>query len=114
MKNVSIREVERHLDAKVYLEEQKQCLPSGLHHEYLCCHMFVHVATMGQREHDSMICHGQKEQSSPKSLHDKATAVESINPDFTWEDIKGLYQEVYQLQRLPGGSHCEQAMREQL
>ena len=40
--------------------------------------------------------------------------MESINPNFTWEEIQGLYQEVYKLQRLPGGSHCEVAMEEQL
>ena len=37
-----------------------------------------------------------------------------IDPNFTWEEIQGLYQELYQLQRLCGGSHCEEATEEWL
>ena len=44
----------------------------------------------------------------------KANTMESIDPNFTWKEIQGLYQEVYQLQRLPGGSHCKGATEEWL
>ena len=114
MKHVFVREAERRLDAKVYLEEQKWWLCSGLHLKYLCCEMFVHTATMGQKEHVQVIYHGQREQSLPQSFHEQATAMESINPNFIWEENWGLYQEVYQLQRLPSRSHCEVATEEQL
>ena len=62
MKNVSVREADRWLDAKVYLEEQKWWPPGGLHHEYLCHQMFVHMATMGQKECDQVIHHGLRKQ----------------------------------------------------
>ena len=114
MKNISVREAERELETEVYLEEQKWWLPGRLHHEYLCHQMFVPVVTMGQKECDWAIHCGWREQSSPWSLHRKATAMESINPNLTCEEIQGLYQEVYQLQRLPGGSHCEGTMEEWL
>ena len=80
--------------------------PVGYTMQYLCHQMFVHAATMGQKEHDWAICHGWREQSPPQSLHEKATAMESIDPNFTWQEIQGLYQEVHQLQRLPDGSHA--------
>ena len=76
--------------------------------------MFLHAATIGQKECDWVIHHGWREQSPPQSLHDRATAIESINPNFNWVEIQGMYQEVYQLQKLPGESCCEGATEEQL
>ena len=56
--NSLVREAEWQLDADAYLQEQRQWLPSGLHHEFLCQQMFLHATATGWNECDHTICWG--------------------------------------------------------
>ena len=40
------------------------------------------------------------------------TAIEHVHPDSTQEDIEDLYQDIYQLQRLPRTGQCKEANKE--
>ena len=100
-KNISVREAEQWLDANVYLEEQWKWMAGRLHHEYLCQQMFAPAATTGWSEHDCAIHWGWRKPSPEWDLAVEPTAMELVHPNSTHEDIGDLYQDVYQLQRLP-------------
>ena len=105
-------EAEWQLDANAYLWEQWWWAHGRLHHEYLCQQMFLHATATGQHEH--AICQGQRKPLPEWDLWTEPTAMELIGPDSMCQDIKDLYQDVYQLWRLPGRGHCEEAMEEHI
>ena len=53
--SISVREVERLLDAYVYLEEHLWWVPCGLHHQFLLQKMFLYAMAMGQKGYDDAI-----------------------------------------------------------
>ena len=99
-----MRKAEWQLDANAYLEEQWQWAPGRLHHVHLCQQMFLHATATGQSKHDHAISKGQREPSPKQDLVGEPTAMELVHPIST--------QDVYQLQRLPGRGHCEEATEE--
>ena len=110
--DILVREAEWRLDANAYLKEQWQWTSGGLHCKYLCQQMFSHTAANGWSKHDHAICQGQREPSPDWNLGAEPTAMELIHPDSMWEDIGGLYQDVYQLWRLPRRGQWEEATEE--
>ena len=110
--NVSVREAEWWLDADAYLQEQRQWAHGKLHCEYLCQQMFLHAAVTGGSEHNCAICQGQREPSPKQDVGVEPTAMELVIPNPMHQDIEDLYQDIYQLCRLPGRGPCEEAMEE--
>ena len=51
-KNISVREMERRLDAKLFLDEICKWEPSGCHCPLLFQRMFTHAEASGQKEYD--------------------------------------------------------------
>ena len=47
---ILVTEVERQLDADVYLEEHHQWVPCRLHCQFILQRMFLHAVAMGQKE----------------------------------------------------------------
>ena len=57
--------------------------------------MFLHTMATGQSEHDHTIHWGRREPLPRQDLGMEPTAMELIHPNSTWEDIEGLYWDVY-------------------
>ena len=113
-KAISVREVERWLDANAYLEEYWWWVLSRPHQEFLHHQMFLHATATGRSECDHAICWDRRTLSVVWDLRVECTAMELISPDSPQEEIAELYQDVYPLQQLPRGSHCEEGMEEHL
>ena len=109
-----MREAERWLDVDTYLQEQQQWAHGSLHHEHLSQQMFLHATVISQSEHECAIHWGQRKPSPKQDLGAEPTTMELVGPDCTCQDIKDLYQDIYQLHRLPGRGQCEEAMEENL
>ena len=76
--------------------------------------MFLHATATSWSKHDHAIHQGRREPLVEQDLGVEHTAMELICPDSTWEDIADLYQDVYQLWRLPGRSHCKDGTEEHI
>ena len=113
-KNISVREAERQLDADAYPTECEQWVLFGLQHDFLLHRMFVHAMATGQQEHDHAIHHGRWEPSPVWDLGMEPSMVELIYANSTREEIAKIYQDVYQLQWLPGKMPCNVETEEQL
>ena len=75
---------------------------------------FLHATATGKSEHNHTIHQGRREPSVEQDLGVEPTTMELISPDSTWEEIAELYWDVYQLQRLPTRSCCEEGMEQHL
>ena len=113
-KGLSVREVERQLDANAYLNEQWQWTHSSLHHEFLFQQMFQHAMVTSWSGYKCAICCGQREPLPEQDLLVEPTAMELISPNSTCQDIEELYWDVYKLSRLPGWGRSEEATEEWL
>ena len=107
-----MREAEQWLVANAYHQKQRWQQPGGLHCKFLYQQMFSHATATGKSEHNHTICWGQRKPSPECDLRVEPTAMELIGPDSKCQDIVGLYQDVYQLQRLPGRSPCGEGTEE--
>ena len=96
----------------VHLQEHQWCVHSRLHYQFLLQRMFVHAEALGQMEYDHAICQGRWQPSAKQDMKAAPSAVEVISPDSTREEISQIYHDVYQLQRLPGKSPCDEEMEE--
>ena len=109
-----MREAEQWLDTNAYLEEQWHWATGELHCEYLYQQIFSHTAVTDQCSYNHAIHQGQREPSLEWDLGAEPTAMELICPYSTQEEIGDLYQDVYQLWRLPRRGWWEEATKEQL
>ena len=113
-KSISVREVEGQLDANAYLCKQQLGTHSSLYYKYLLQQMFQHATATDQRDYDHAICWGQRESLQERDLSAELTTMELIHPDSQHQDFEDLYQDVYQLHRLPGQGRQEVATEDQL
>ena len=109
--NILVREAEWQLGTDAYLLEQEVVTTQWPYCEFLYQQMFLHATTTGCSEHNCAIW---REHSPEQDLGVEPTAVELIGPDSMHQDIEDLYQDVYQLQRLPGRGWCEEATKDHL
>ena len=107
-KSISVREVERQLDADTHLEEYQWWVPGRLLQGFLH-QMFLHATATSQSEHDHVIHWGRREPSVEWDLRVESTMMELISPDSTRKETAELYWDVHQLWRLP--SHCKEGRR---
>ena len=94
---ISMRKVERHLDADLFLDEYLRWESGRPHHPYILQQMFAHAETTGQRQHDCSICQGCWQPSPEQDASVEAPAIKLIGYKTTQEEIRVLYPEVYQL-----------------
>ena len=76
--------------------------------------MFYYAAAHGKRECDRAIHWGQKQPSPKWNLKVEAPTVDLIWPGMLWADIRNIYNDVYQLWRLPGESPYDNTMAEKI
>ena len=101
---ISVREAERQLDTNGFLDEYLRWEPCGLHHPFLIHQMFAHTVATGWREYDLAIPQGWWQPSPEWNLSVKPPAIELLGPISMIGEIRGVYNEVYQLQRAPNKS----------
>ena len=76
--------------------------------------MFLHATVTGWSEYKCAIYWGWRKLSPKQDLGAEPTAMELVGPNSICQDIKDLYQDVYQLCWLPRRGWCEEATEEQL
>ena len=64
-RGISVRDMERRLDANLFLDEIPRWEPSGPHHLYLYQRMFAHAEAISQKEYDQGV-HWGCQQPSPE------------------------------------------------
>ena len=111
---ISVRQAERCLDANVFLDECLRWAPLRTHHPFIMHEMFAHVEVTGQREHDWAICLGWWQPSPKWDLGVESSTMDLISLGTPWDEISVIYNEVYQLQRLPRRSLCNGETEEQV
>ena len=109
---ISIQEAERWLNADAFLDEYPSWGPHRLHFPFLIYWMFAHTVATGQKEYDCAICWGWQQPLPEWDLSAEPSAVELIGPRSTREQIRGVYNDMYQLQRSPGKCPCDVVMEE--
>ena len=100
-KGISVREAEWRLDANIFLDEIPRWEPSEPHHPYLYQRMFAHAEATGQKEYDCRVCWGHRQPLSERDVQVEVPAMKLITCNTTWEEIMGLYHQVYQLKGNP-------------
>ena len=76
--------------------------------------MFAHAEATGQKEHDRVICWGWWQPSPKWDLGVETSAMEHIRPGMTRDEIRKVYNEVYQLKRVPSMNPCDVEMAENI
>ena len=74
--------------------------------------MFCHAVATGWKEHDWAICWDQQQPSSKQDLGAEPSTVDLIGPETSQAKIRVIYNDVYQLQRSPRRSPCDEETRE--
>ena len=112
--DVSVREVERQLDADAFLDECPCWGHHWLYRMFLMLWMFAHAMATGQNEHDWAIHQGWWPPSPKWLLGAEPSAMDLIGPEMSWAEIRVIYNDVYQLQKLPGRSPCDKETGERI
>ena len=111
---ISIWEAERWFGADAFLDEWSRWEPGRYHCPFLIYQMFAHTMVTGQKEYDQAIYWGQQLPLPEQDPSTKPSAIELIGPRSTREEIRGAYNNVYQLLRSPGESPCDAEMEERV
>ena len=109
-----MREVERCLDANLFLDEYLRWEAGRLHHPYVVQCMFAHTEAAGWKEHDCTICRGCQQPLPKWDATVEAPAIKVVGYKTTREGIIALYHEVYQLRRGPRAVPCDPEMEEEI
>ena len=110
----SIWEAERCLNADAFLDEYPRWEPLRFHCSFLLHQMFTHTMATGQKEHDWGICWGWQQPLPGSDLSAEQYTIELIGPRSTQEEIRGVYNDMYQLWRSPSKSPCNAEMEESI
>ena len=111
---ISFREVERYLDANVFLDKDPRWVPLGSHCPFLLHQMFTHATATGQKEHGHTIYWDWWQPSPEWDLGVEPSAMDLVGPQMSWAKIRVIYNEVYQLWKLPGRSPCDKETGERI
>ena len=103
---ISIWEADRWLDASIFLDKYPRWEPCGLHHPFVKYQMFAHAVVTRKKEYDWAIHWGQPQPLPKWDLSAEPSTIELIDLRSTREEIREVYNDVYQLWRSPGKSLC--------
>ena len=103
---LSFQETECHMDIDMFLDEYLHWEAEGLPHPLILQEMFLHAAHSGRREAVWMICQGCKHGLPCFDPQVNVSAIWSIKPHTSREEIRDLYYKVYKLRRLPRSPLC--------
>ena len=109
-----MRETERWLDANAYLHKHQWWTCGSLHCEFLFQQMFQHAMATGWSKYKHAICCGQREPSPEQDQLAEPTTMELVGPGSMCQDINKLYQDLYQLHRLPRRGRFEEVTEERI
>ena len=111
---ISVREAERCINADLFLDEYPRWESGGPHYPYILQQMFAHIETAGQKEHDCAICWGCQQPLPEWDASVETPTVELVGYKTTQEEIRALYNEVYQLKRAPRMVPCDPEMEKEI
>ena len=111
--DISVREAEQRLDAKLFLDKIPRWHPGGPHHALLYQKMFEHVRAASLMEYHHGIHLGHWQPSPEKSPQVGVSAMGLLTPETMLDEILVFYQEVYQLKRDPGEVQCSAGAAEE-
>ena len=98
----------------MFLDECPRWASLGSHHPFIMHWMLTHTEATGQKEHDQAICQGWWQPSPKWDLVAESSAMDIIGAGTFQDEIRVIYNEVYQLQRLPSRSPCDGEAEEQV
>ena len=86
-KDISVWEVERRLDAKLFLDEIPKWEPSGPQHPFLYQKMFAHVKAIDLKDYHHGICQHHWQPSPERALWAEVSAMGLLTPQTTHKEI---------------------------
>ena len=110
----SIRETERVMDVKLFLEGQAKWEEDSPHQLAMMYKMFRHAADEGQKEAEHTVCQGCWEGLPKLDPEADLSAIQLVGPETTKEEILSLYLEVYKQQKLPGSLPGEPELMQEM
>ena len=99
---ISVWEADCHLNSKLFLNEYPRWRADSPQHPYILQQMFAHAEEVGKKEQEQVICQGCQHWVPREDAEVKTSAIQMVGFWTTWEEIQGIYNEVYQEKRLPG------------
>ena len=103
---LSIREMEQHMDAKMFLDEYPHWEAEGLHCPLIPQEMFLQTAHSGRREAEWMICWGCWHGLLHLDQQVDVSVIWLVGPQTSREEIRDLYYQVCKLKWLPRPLMC--------
>ena len=103
---LSIREMEWHMDAKMFLDEYPHWEVRGLHHSLILQEMFLQAAYFGWKEMEQMIHWGWQHDLPHLDPQGDISTIQLVGHQSTREEIQNLHHQVYKLRRLLGSLPC--------
>ena len=104
---ISVREAGHWLDANIFLNEYWKWKAQTLQRPFILHRMFYHAAALSKKEHDRTICWGWRHPTPKWDLEVEVPTMDLICPGMFWADIRNIYNDVYQLKRLPEERPCD-------
>ena len=101
-KGILVWEARHHLDMDLFLDEYLWWEASGLQCPFILQGMFMHAETMGQKEREWAIHQGHWQALPRLDTKADVPAIQVMGFKTTWREIWEIYNDVYQLKRLPG------------
>ena len=102
------------MDIEMFLGEYPHWEAGGLHHPLILQEMFLQVAHLGRKEVKCMVCQGQQHGLLHLGLQADVSAIQTVGPPPSREEIEDLYYQVYKLRRLSGSPCCGPEHKEEL
>ena len=99
---LSIREAERRIDAKLFLNEYPRWELGAPHWSVILHEMILHATKQGQKEVERLICWGHQGSISRPHLEVDQSAVELVEYWTSHKEIWDIYHSVYLLRRSTG------------
>ena len=103
---LSIREMEWHMDAKMFLDKYLHWEVRGLYCPLILQEMFLQAAHLGWKEAEQMIHWGHQHGFPHLDPQMDIFAIQLVGYQSTREEIWDLYHLVHKLRRLPGSLSC--------
>ena len=103
---LSTREGECHLDTDLFLNEYPWWKAGGPHHPFILHRMFLHATELGWKEMEQAICQGHWRGTPGLDPKVDVPTIQLMGYKTSQGEIRGLYNEVYQLKRLPSPPPC--------